>query len=379
MSGQLKNIIFPNRRSKWIFIALMLLTILTPYLANDLPIIARKDGQVIFPTTQQQIQRLLGQPTSIRTFPKNDIILKPPIPYKAETINLDHIAQSPSVRNHRHFLGTDALGKDVLAILLYGLRYALFIGIGCALISGIIGIIIGLTAGFLGDYSFTVHSVNVKWFVLGGIGITYCLLPTPLPVYIRTLISIGILGLLIIAELKGLGKKIQVPVDSLLMRFLEITEAIPKLLLIFTFAALFAPNNLLDLVLIIGLLSWQEVAKFVRAETMSLREKPFIKIAENAKVPIWKILWRHILPKTLTIAKIQLLMIVASSIASEAALSFLSIGTDPTTMTWGKLMNQGLGNLEHWWVIVFPSLCVVLLVWYFYWIIIGLRPLKNIS
>ena len=158
-------------------------------------------------------------------------------------------------------------------------------------------------------------------------------------------------------------------VDLLGMRLVEIFSAIPTLLLLLCFVAFF-DVNLYFMMVIIGLTSWVGYAIFVRAEFLRLRQQDFVQAAEALGLPLWSILFRHMLPNGVSPVLVSASFGVASAILAESTLSFLGIGL-VAEASWGKLLNQalGTGGTFYWWIALYPGLAIFLTV--FAYILIG--------
>ena len=208
--------------------------------------------------------------------------------------------QAPSLD---HPLGTDDLGRDVLARILYGARISLLVGFVAVGIATFIGILLGALAGFYG-----------RW------------------------------------------------IDSLIMRFVDIMLCFPSFFLILAVIAFLEPS-IWNIMIIIGLTSWMGVARLVRAEFLSLRERDFVLAARAIGARDTRIIFRHILPNAISPVLVSATLGVAGAILTESALSFLGIGVQPPTPSWGNMLIAGKQTLgTAWWLSVFPGLAILLTV-----------------
>lgn len=208
--------------------------------------------------------------------------------------------QSPSFD---YPLGTDDLGRDVLARILYGARISLLVGFVAVGIATFIGILLGAMAGFYG-----------RW------------------------------------------------VDSLIMRFVDIMLCFPSFFLILAVIAFLEPS-IWNIMIIIGLTSWMGVARLVRAEFLSLRERDFVLAARAIGARDTRIIFRHILPNAVSPVLVSATLGIAGAILTESALSFLGIGVQPPTPSWGNMLIAGKQTLgTAWWLSVFPGLAILLTV-----------------
>jgi peptide/nickel transport system permease protein len=210
------------------------------------------------------------------------------------------------VADHRLFLlGTDYLGRDLWARVLYGGRISLLIGTVSVLLALTLGIAVGSAAA------------------LGG----------------RLL-------------------------DAVLMRVVDAFLAFPWIFLIITLAAVFSPG-IGPLVLILGGTGWMTISRLVRAEIKGLRQREFVLAARAIGQPPFVIFWRHLLPNALTPVLIQAAFLVGNAILAESSLSFLGFGVQPPTPSWGNIVAEGRSPsvlFSSWWIAVFPGLAIALTV-----------------
>jgi len=226
-----------------------------------------------------------------------------PIPFSPDDHLFDQMEMRLTAPSHIHWMGTTSNSADLLSNMIYATRIALSIGFISTGIALIIGVIIG---GLMGYY--------VGW------------------------------------------------IDLLGMRLVEIFDAIPTLLLLLCFVAIFTPN-LYIMMAIIGATSWVGYAYFIRAEFLSLRQRDFVQAARAAGLPVRSILFRHMLPNGLTPLIVSASFGVASAILVESTLSFLGIGL-VNEASWGNLLNQavGEGGTFYWWIALYPGLAIFLTV-----------------
>lgn len=217
--------------------------------------------------------------------------------YDPAVTNMQAIFLPP---NATHYFGTDDIGRDVFSRVVYGTRISLFVGFIAVGISLIIGIILGLASGYYG----------------GG-------------------------------------------VDSIIMRFTDIMLSFPTFFLILAVIAFLKPS-LVNVMVVIGLTGWMGVARLVRAEVMSVKNREYITAAKLQGLSHKKIMFKHILPNVLSPIFVTATLSIAGAILLESSLSFLGLGVQPPTPSWGNILTDGQNNIINaWWLSFFPGLAIV--------------------
>ncbi|PSR11697.1 MAG: ABC transporter permease [Bacteroidetes bacterium] len=380
-----------NRRRSWrwarrSFTALVLVAVFANFLANNKPLICQYQGQWYAPAF-----RAVAVDLGLLSWPANMINLRweqqqfawviwPPVPYAPNQKDIYNNSftspfgqQTVASLQFRHWLGTDNLGRDVLAGLIWGTRVALLIGLGSMLISTFIGLLLGSLAGYFGDRGLRLQ--RRQWLgALVGLAIGgYLGFVARQPLWdldhqLRYVLG----GLLLTAGfcLGGgwLARKIgpkkwgqatwSIPADTLVMRAIETINAIPALLLLLSIVAIVRQPSLLSIIIIIGLLRWTSIARFVRGELLRVRELEYIAAARVAGFAPLRILWHHALPNALGPVYVALAFGVSGAILIEAGLSFLGIGMPADLMTWGRLLSFSRQSPAAWWLAVFPGLAI---------------------
>lgn len=221
-------------------------------------------------------------------------------PYNPTAIDTDNVLSPP---DSRHLLGTDELGRDVLSRLIWGSRVSLTVGFVAVGIAIAIGITVGAIAGYYG------------------------------------------------------GKA-----DAVLMRFVDIMLTFPTFFLILAVIAVLEPG-ITTIMLVIGVTGWMDVARLVRAEFLTLKERDFVLAARASGAGSLRVIFRHILPNSLSPVFVAATFGVAGAILVESSLSFLGLGVQPPNPSWGNILTAGKDNIEvAWWLSVYPGFAILVTV-----------------
>ncbi len=293
-----------NRRGYYsflIFSCLLILSLFSEVLSNDIPFLVVYKGRPYLPLFISYPETTFGGDFDTETDYLDPFFLEeiektggtvffPPNRHSFNSINLDIDGPVPSPPTKDNYFGTDDRGRDVLARLLYGFRLSVLFGFVLTLVGTIVGIITGAVQGFFGG---------------------------------RT--------------------------DLVFQRFIEIWGAMPELYLLIIFASIFQPSILLLLVLL-SLFSWMGLSDYVRAEFLKGRNMEYVKAARALGVGDITIMYRHLLPNGMTPVITFLPFRVSAAILALTSLDFLGLGVPPTTPSLGELLAQGKANIEAWWL-----------------------------
>ncbi|MBA3705778.1 MAG: ABC transporter permease, partial [Bacteroidetes bacterium] len=283
----------------------------------------------------------------------------------------------------RHWLGTNKGGEDVLSGLINGTRISLTIGILSMGIASFLGIILGAMAGYFGDKKLQTTRGSFWTFVIGLVFAYYygfsvrsyavadgfatssfaILIQLGISIFIFILVAFlfYFLGKLI-GRISLLNKRVYIPVDSIISRFIEILISMPLLILIITIAAIAKEKSIVNIMIIIGLTSWTGIARLTRAEFLRISNLEYIHAAKSMGFKEFRIIFKHALPNGIAPALVAIAFGVATSILIESSLSFLGIGVPPSTVTWGSLLSAGREQFSAWWLVIFPGLAIFLTV-----------------
>jgi microcin C transport system permease protein len=297
--------------SLWLFGALLLVSTFAELVSNDRPIVASINGQWLMPMFNNPSEKALGGDFGTPTDWKDPFIaglLEKPgnwglttfNPHSATSTDYFNPTMPPAPPDARNWLGTDTLGRDMTARLLYGFRVSIWFALALTLTGTLIGVAAGALQGYFGG---------------------------------RT--------------------------DLILQRFIEIWGAVPELYLLIIFASIFEPSLLLLLILL-SLWGWMGLSDYVRAEFLRNRSLDYVKAARALGLGPWQIMTRHVLPNSMTPVITFLPFRMSGAILALTSLDFLGLGVPSTVPSLGELLKQGKNSLDAWWVIAPTFLLLVL-------------------
>ncbi len=392
--AKLHKFIRSDKIARWAYRLLKIMVFIAlfgNFIANERPLVCKIDGQVCFPVLKQYAVDLGMTTWESKFFQKKwreqnyDWVLFPPIPYSYYSIDIKNANYksplqkqiTPSWKFH-HWLGTDGIGRDVFAGMITGTRTALLVGILAMGVAGAIGIFLGLLAGYFGNFGFKITGVKLFFFLIAGVlGIFYSFIVRSYAyqesgfganIFISLLIFLGIgISCWFIASLieriaPFFRKEITLPIDAIVLRMIEILNSIPGLLLLLSIVSVFQKKSILNIMVIIGLLSWTGIARFVRAELMKIRQMEYIQAAKALGYSDRRTMWKHALPNALSPVMITLAFGIANAILVEAFLSFIGIGLPSDLVTWGTMLNSTRQATYAWWLAIFPGSAIFITV-----------------
>lgn len=306
-----------SRRGYWsllIFSVLFVISLGAEFVSNDRPLVARYHGQLMFPIFTDYSEKAFGG-----DFDSPADYLDPFIQdqfkqrgnwaiysvnhYRFDTLNYFAKAPNPAPPTGDNWLGTDDRGRDVVARLLYGFRVSILFGLALTITGVVLGVLTGAVQGYFA------------------------------------------------------GKT-----DLFFQRFMEIWSSMPELYLLIIFASIFEPSVALLLVLL-SLFGWMGLSDYVRADFLRNRNLDYVQAARALGLSNWQIIWRHVLPNSLTPVVTFLPFRMSAAILALTSLDFLGLGVPPSTPSLGELLAQGKNNLDAWWIALstFMVLTVTLL------------------
>lgn len=221
-------------------------------------------------------------------------------PYDPDAIDVKSILIPPS---STHWMGTDGLGRDVFSRMLFGARISLLVGFVAVGIATLIGVVLGSISGYYRGW-----------------------------------------------------------IDVVIMRMVDVMLSIPTFFLILAVIAFLTPS-IWNIMIVIGLTSWMGVTRLVRAEFLSLREREFVLASATLGARDYRLIFRHLLPNSLTPVIVSSVLGVASAVLVESGLSFLGLGVQPPQASWGNILTEGKEYIQFaWWLSFFPGMAILLTV-----------------
>ncbi|MBV5318718.1 MAG: ABC transporter permease [Desulfobulbaceae bacterium] len=293
-----------NRRGYYsliLFLLLFGLSLFAEVISNDKPLLIRYEGHYYVPLWRVYPETVFGGDFDTETDYRDPYILDklttngntvifPPNPHSFNTINLMLDRPVPSPPTQDNYLGTDDRGRDVLARLLYGFRLSILFGLALTAIGSLLGIVAGALQGFF------------------------------------------------------VGR-----FDLIFQRFIELWGSMPELYLLIIFASIFKPSALLLLILL-SMFGWMGLSDYVRAEFLKGRNMEYVKAAKALGVNNVTIMYRHLLPNSMTPVITFLPFRMSGAILALTSLDFLGLGVPPSTPSLGELLAQGKANIDAWWL-----------------------------
>ena len=284
----------------WVFLAVFFVSLAADFVANDKPLVVYYDGQWYFPIIDNPPETAFGgefltptdykDPFVRRKINENGFFIMPPIPYSYDTIVYDMPTPAPGAPSLKNWLGTDDLGRDVAARLIYGVRFSLLFGLLLTVCSSVVGIAAGAAQGYFG------------------------------------------------------GK-----VDLLGQRFLEIWGSLPQLFILIIVSGMVAAG-FWSLLFVLLLFSWTALVPVVRAEFLRVRNFDYVKAARALGASDVRIMARHVFPNAMVATLTYLPFILSGAVVSLTALDFLGFGLPPGEPSLGELVRQGKENLQAPWL-----------------------------
>jgi len=375
LKNKKNNFSFPRT----VLLLVLLVGMLSPFLANDQPLLVKENNRYYSPLFDKLLSgnELISDNRDWRNF--SNFKIMSPIPYspgKSDLANSDYrspfddqfiISESGkkeiiNLRYH-HFLGTNIRGADVLAGIISGAGISLYVSLLVSILATLIGISLGSIAGLVGNYYLKLNIIGIiaSTFIL--IFILHLNLVSGIDeISTFSKILILIIGFIIIYKISEHQKKMtiktysfKIPLENFIDWMTMLFSTIPRLVFIIVIAG-FSQPSIINLVLLLTLTSWTDIARIAKSEFIRVNNENYIEAARMIGNNLYRIIRYHIIPNAWPSIAISFCYLVSLNIITESSLSFLGIGLPPTLFSWGSLIAEGRSNLSAWWLIVFPGL-----------------------
>lgn len=345
--------------------------IFADFIANEKPIIAKVNNSYTSPIFQKTI--------NTNTDNNSKTILNPIIRYSYYTIDKNNAgAVSPFAKQHlkenqqRHYLGTDQLGRDVLAGIIHGTSIALKIGFISMFLALLLGLLMSLYPSYFGDTDFyKSRSFIIISLLLFFTTIYYTVFhqvinsiidKSNLPILlIPTLFALFLVMLyFILNSFSFFNKRTSIPLDSMFSTIIKIFQSLPGSFIVLILISLFTKPSVNNIIIVIAILKWPILARYIRGDMLKIKEEKFIEASKALGLSNNTIIWRHAFPHVLTSVIISLSFGFAGTILLESTLSFLGIGIPADHVSWGSILSAARHNMSAWWLAIFPGFAIFL-------------------
>ncbi|MFH1437020.1 MAG: ABC transporter permease [Pseudomonadota bacterium] len=276
-----------------------LMALFADFIASDMPILLNYEGKTYWFANLSEPKELkdLDNITLMSLMVKDeDWGIFPPVPYGPLQSKVGGDIEALGAPSARHIMGTDDRGRDVLARVVHGARISLLIGFVAVFIYVVIGIFLGAVAGYYGGW-----------------------------------------------------------LDNVISRVIETMMSFPTFFFILIIQGLLQRSSILQIMIVIGLTRWTDVARLVRAEVLKVKNENYILAAKAMGLSSGRVLLRHVLPNSIGPVMVAASLGIAGTVLIEAALSFLGFGTPPPSPSWGEMLTQAYENPHCWWLMVMPG------------------------
>lgn len=375
-----------NYRRKWnhwsvkVIVFYVLVGLLAPVISNDLPLVRIDQGEWSFPFLNQDQE----YNSSLK---KNDAGFEIHSPFgyssgKSDPFNMSfrgpfdqQFAENEKgglvdiPLEKRHWLGTNLLGSDLLADILYGTRISMFIAVIATILASILALFLGFLAGWYGPGSLKLSAVKTLLIFL--LVFYWCHLLLNIESRVDGWLGWIVSVFVFIVLMKVIGKwklvsstnlKLSIPIDAIFLRFSELFSAIPRVIMVLAFIQLLSAS-ILSIIFLLAISAWVDLARIVRAELQSIKSMTYMDAAVMSGIKGARLLLIQVLPNIWPTVLVYMLYTFAGNIAIEAGLSFLGFGLPATVKTLGGLITEGKNNFDAWWMIFFPGLWLSFLIY----------------
>jgi peptide/nickel transport system permease protein len=346
---------------KWgykIILFFMIIAILAPLLSNNRPLVLISKAQITFPVFSE----------GSYTIGENDFKIMPLIPYRAGVSDFDNADyKSPFATQrvksnsllYRHWLGTTLRGCDVFAGIISGARYALIVGFCSALISLIIGLLLGAGSAFSSVGWMRISFMQLLALIPLLLFDFNLILNVESSSFLKTLLIVmSVCLFILVGRIKLMSTyEIKLNFEKIESQLTILFSSIPRLFFVVAVMGVFH-QGIITLILLLGLTGWMEIARVVRAEIHKIQSMDYYAAAKLSGASWMRITMNQLFPNLKPLLIAVFAFSFAGAILSEASLSFLGFGLATDQITWGSLILEGKESFNAWWLIVFPGICL---------------------
>ena len=376
--------------SKYVLLLILFVAIFNSILSNDKPIVCNCAGEWQYPAVRDffsdmgwvERNQLIYNADRYKAC-KNFIY--PPVKFHYSNFgdNNDRLlppgSKSSSSPNKIHLLGTDKFGRDVSSGLIRGAYISIKIGLLSTFFACILGVFLGVFSGYYGDRGLMISPFGFLIFVLIAVYAVYLLVYGK---FGMTWIFLFLLLIALVIIFKVLRKMMinlfsviktnsrynvaiflfsnrwRIPLDIIIQRLIELRKSVPTLVLLLACLPLFSKASHTNLVILITAFGWHSFTRYSRAETLRLREVGFIKSIYSLGLSDSRIIWRHLIPNTISVLLPVFIFSLGTNLILESSLSFLGIGLPFGEVSWGTMISDGRKTPDAWWLVFFPGLMI---------------------
>jgi peptide/nickel transport system permease protein len=348
------------------------------FIANDKPILCKDNNGFRIPVLERNNNYIAGENCKI--------LINPLIKYSYKSIDTKNAGfispfSKQNLKNgqQRHYLGTDQIGRDVLAGMIHGTGIALKVGTFTMALALLLALILSVVPSYYGDNDFKLTWAKTMVLILTVLAVIYLLIninlflsfslfDIALTIFFMILILAGIFYL--IKTIPVFRNEVAIPLDSQISIFTKLFQSLPGTFIVLILISLFSQASIYNIILVIAILKWPLISRYIRAEILKIKEERFIEASKTLGLKDQIVIVRHILPHIWTPVIVALSFGFAGTILLESTLSFLGIGIPADHVSWGSLLNQARQNYSAWWLAVFPGLAI-------FWIIYTFNEIGN--
>lgn len=352
---------------------ILFFTLFANLIANDVPIVEKQNGRIIWPVFDRTAYiSKKYQHNASGEFAINTAVCFYYSSQDQKAGLVKPFTLSPDL-NKTHWLGTDTYNRDVLSGLIHGSKIAIWVGLIASLFSALIGLLLGSLAGYYQNHTMRMNKYALLATLLFNLLTIYVIIWNPYlfngskPVF-RIICWLLVLQSIIngfrfsIRTAKAGKNEISFPIDSIIMKTMEIFQSIPGLFLLICLISIIGSTNIFQLSLLIALLRWTSFTRLVRGETIKIKNTEYIQTAKALGISESIIIVKHIWPNLMKQLLIAFSYGVGASVLMEASLSFLGLGLAPDVVSWGSMLSQSRLQVNAWWLAVFPGIMISLLI-----------------